>query len=99
MHRGDPPRDRETRELSHDERVMLEELLIVPTVGEIAIVRRVVIQPAEGRRIYREVNPFGWQCLHDFDAVAVVDRVAIRDHLRLYSHAGASSITVNRSAR
>jgi hypothetical protein len=76
--------------LAHDERVVLEELRVVAAVREIAIVGRVVVQPAEGRRVDREVQACVRERRHDLHAVAEIDRVRSVIRWSSYSHDGTS---------
>ena len=73
---------------------MLNELIVVFAVRQVAVIRAVMIQTSERWGINRKMDFFVRECCHCFDTVGIIDRVFVRDVLRVYSHAGILSFSV-----
>ena len=68
-------------QLGNHETIMDKELIVVGAVAYVALVRAVNVESGERWRVDREVDGFTGESLHDFDAVSVVDGVAVGDDI------------------
>jgi hypothetical protein len=51
---------------------MLEKLVFIETVGQVAFIRTVMIQSPKRRGIDGEMHRLDWECPHDLDAIPKV---------------------------
>ena len=77
MHGDHPAGDQQPVQFLDEEVVLLEELVVVPRVGQIPVVARVVVEPAEGWAVDRGMDRGVGKRLHHLHRIAAVDRPAV----------------------
>ena len=81
MNSRQPARQGQPVQFRYHKAVMDKELIVVGAIAYVALVGAVNVEAGERWRVDRKVDGFTGESLHDFDAVSVVDGVAVGDDI------------------